>query len=674
MAQDVGPVLEMVTEKYLLRSPKEWRARQEAIQVLQQILASLSAGDIRSIGQATEHNFFGPLQSIIPWASNLYTEQLILQTRTVMGADFWGFWMLGGMAGGGMGFIFSPATKARAQDQLARTMRQTKRCLEDSVPFAMDPVIYDFAINEHGTVAELLSEGANLLPRAYYALTVPLLLRNDPRLLPPARRRELDWLAHAARQNAAYSGIVENLFDRLLPSAAHEGGEKAETLFTLLHQHGFDPIEHEAIRADLQNGRIGLAQNRLPSTTRIEDARRDDVFDAQQAMTDLLRERGEQALRDGLVAVVSLAGGAGSRWTRGAGVVKALNPFCKLGGEYRSFVELHLAKNRRTSRLFGVAVPHVITTSYLTHGPIATHLERSGNYGYEGPLLLSPGRSIGLRLIPMARDLRFAWEEVAEQALDEQKEKMRASGRAALLQWAEQAGEASDYTDNLPLQCIHPTGHWYELPNMLRNGVLLNLLKTHPQLRYLLVHNIDTTGVNLDAGLLGYHMDRNAALTVEVIARQIEDHGGGLARVNGRLRLVEGLALPDEHVGWSLSYYNTNTFWVDIDRFLNLFALDRAALSDAPRVSRAVRDAASRVPSYITLKDVKRRWGKGQEDVFPVAQFEKLFVDMTALSEVECAYALVDRRRGQQLKEPAQLDGWLRDGSADYVSQLADWR
>jgi hypothetical protein len=316
----------------------------------------------------------------------------------------------------------------------------------------------------------------------------------------------------------------------------------------------------------------------------------------------------------------------------------------------------------------------VITTSYLTHGPIAKSLAETANYGYEGPVLLSPGRSIGLRFIPMARDLRFAWEEMPQQTLDDQKEKVRDSLRSALMQWALHAGEGSDYTDNLPLQCIHPPGHWYEIPNMLRNGVLLELLSLRPQLRYLMVHNIDTTGVNLDAVTLGLHLERNAALTVEVIARQIDDHGGGLARVNGRLRLVEGMALPSEDAEWSLSFYNSNTFWIDIDKLLAVFALDREALKNPERVTRAVREVAARMPTYFTLKDVKRRWGKGQEDVFPVAQFEKLFIDMTALAEIDCAYALVPRERGQQLKEPAQLDGWLRDGSADYVNSLADWQ
>lgn len=29
--------------------------------------------------------------------------------------------------------------------------------------------------------------------------------------------------------------------------------------------------------------------------------------------------------------------------------------------------------------------------------------------------------------------------------------------------------------------------------------------------------------------------------------------------------------------------------------------------------------------------------------------------------------------RGQQLKDPAQLDGWLRDGSAPYLEGLCEW-
>jgi hypothetical protein len=56
-----------------------------------------------------------------------------------------------------------------------------------------------------------------------------------------------------------------------------------------------------------------------------------------------------------------------------------------------------------------------------------------------------------------------------------------------------------------------------------------------------------------------------------------------------------------------------------------------------------------------------------------VAQFEKLWGDMTALPEWKRRFALVPRARGQQLKEPAQLDGWLRDGSAAYIESICGW-
>jgi hypothetical protein len=385
------------------------------------------------------------------------------------------------------------------------------------------------------------------------------------------------------------------------------------------------------------------------------------------------RRLGAEALAAGAVAVVTLAGGAGSRWTHGAGVVKGLNPFCRLAGKHRTFLEVHLAKSRRIGRLYGAEVPHVITTSYLTHTPTEQSLALNGNYGYEGPLYLSPGRFVGLRMIPMVRDLRFAWEQTPQQMLDAQAQKVRESTRAALLAWARQAGEGSDYTDNLPLQCLHPVGHWYEVPNMFRNGVLQKMLAERPSLRYLMVHNVDTVGADLDPEILGWHIARQAAMTVEMVTRRIEDHGGGLASLDSRLRLIEGMAMPDEETEFRLSCYNSNTFWIDIDALLKAFGLDRDSLGNPEKVSAAVRAMAARMPTYITLKDVKRRWGKGQEDIFPVAQFEKLWVDMTALPELACEYVIVPRVRGQQLKEPAQLDGWLRDGSAAFVTGLCEF-
>ena len=79
------------------------------------------------------------------------------------------------------------------------------------------------------------------------------------------------------------------------------------------------------------------------------------------------------------------------------------------------------------------------------------------------------------------------------------------------------------------------------------------------------------------------------------------------------------------------------------------------------------------MPTYITLKEVKKRWGHGQEDVFPVTQFEKLWGDMTALPEVETRFFVVPRaaRAAAQGSGPTRRLAPRR--FAGYVNQLCAW-
>ena len=671
MAQDVGPILEMVTEKYLLRSGREWTGRQEAISLLDKMVNALKQGHIEQVGQYTQGNFDGPIKAIIPWATNEYTESLISQVREEFGKDFWGFWMLGGMAGGGMGFLFAPWKRDDGRRRLAEIMQATKERLEKALPFAMDPVTYDFSINESGTSARLMTGRDALLPAVYYQVTLPAALHRNPGPLSPARRMEIEQVRVASRQDPV---LAQSLIDHGKDDSGREtlsmGGD---SLDKMLREQGFDPIQHEQVRSDMKAGRIGLAQNRMPQSTLVQDVPADEVDDASLDTPPGWEEAGMEALASGRCAVVTLAGGAGSRWTRGAGVVKALNPFSQFGGRHQNFIEVHLAKTRRTSALCGRPVPHVITTSYLTHAPLNQWLQSPQGRDHVEQLTLSPGRYVGLRMIPMMRDLRFAWEEMPQQILDEQSQKVQESLHTALIEWASSTGEGSDYRDNLPLQCMHPVGHWYEIPNLLRNGVMARLLDENPDLEYLLVHNIDTLGTDVSPALLGCHVESGAALTFEVIHRQLDDRGGGLAKVNSQNRIIEGLALPREEYEFDLSWYNTLTNWVSLSGILRFFQLEKADLANEDKVARAIRDASARMPTYITLKDVKKRWGRGQEDIFPVAQFEKLWGDMTAMPGLNCRYMAVSRMRGQQLKEPAQLDGWLRDGSAAFVDSLCSW-
>ena len=671
MAQNVGPILEMVTEKYLVRAEKEWEARQQAIAIFEKIVDSLQRGDIRALASWTTKNFTGPLQTIIPWCTNHFTERMIQQCKDRWGDQYWGFLMLGGMSGGGMGFFFDPSVRAAARDWLLQTLVDTKRSMQDRLPFAMDPVVYDFKINDRGSWCELMTGDEACMPDGYYSILAPKLIRKEVRELSEQAKRDLIRFHRTCEHNPARAGW---LLDRILPQAqvAKSG---TSSLTDQLREFGFDREQHEQIRSEILSGRIGLSENRLPIQTVINDVTRDDYIDLRdrKAFSHADTVVGRRALAEGSVAVVTLSAGVGSRWTSGAGVVKGLHPFCRFGGQHRSFIEVHLAKSRKTSNDFGTPVPHAFTTGYLTHEPIQKYLETNRGFGYPGSYYLSRGMSVGLRTVPTVRDLVFHWEETPHQMLDEQQQKVRESAHAAIANWAKSAGEGSDYTDNIAEQCMHPVGHWYEIPSMLRNGTLKKMLEDRPQLKTLLLHNIDTLGANLDPLALSKHIESGACLSFEVIGRRIDDRGGGLANVDGKLRLIEGMAMPNDKDEFRLSFYSSMTTWIDIDKLLDVFGLVRQQLGDPIAIETAIRSVANRLPTYLTIKDVKKRWGLGQEDVFPVTQFEKLWGDMSTLPGVGCEYLAVDTPRGQQMKDPGQLDGWVRDGSAAYVEQLCKW-
>ncbi len=678
MASNVGPILEMVTEKYLLRGEKESAARQQTNEVFDNILAAIREGDVPKLGANTARNFAGPIKTIIPWASTYFTEQLIARAQKEFGADYYGFLMLGGMSGGGMGMFVNPARYTEYKQRVLELLRTTKQKLSDALPFAMEPVVYDWRINNQGTWATLHEGKEALMPEPYYAIQVAGLVKQDAATVSYLRRAEIDFFTtQCGQHNLAYPllrTIVSNLFQVSDPTVQGNRSAENDRAAAIKEENGFDYIQHEDIRQDLQKGRIGLSRNRLSAETSIEDVRPADVMQLADVPAEA-RQVGEEAIRGGQVAVMSLAAGVGSRWTKGAGVIKALNPFVEIGGRHRSFLEIHLAKTRRVAAQYEAVIPHLVATSYLTHAPIRRHLEQTRNYGYAGPVLLSEGRSIGQRLVPMERDLRFLWEETPQETLDDNKQKVRDAVRGSMIAWAKTKGEGSDYVDNIAAQRFSPLGHWYEVSNLLRNGTLARLLREQPNVQTLMLHNIDTLGADVDAAALGYHRAAGNVLTFEVVPRRIEDRGGGLARVNGQVRLLEGLAQPREEDELALSYYNTMTTWIEVDPLLALFGLTRQDLQsgDDNQLANAVRRVAQRIPTYVTIKDVKYRWGHGQEDIYPVAQIEKLWSDMSALPDVRCGYLVVPRPRGQQMKDPAQLDAWVTDGSKDHVAGLGQF-
>ena len=220
MAQNVGPVLEMVTEKYLLRSEAEWTARQEAIELLRAIEKALAGGDVREIARLTTRNFFGPIQTIIPWASNHYTETLIDLVRSEVRRRLLGLPHAGRHFRRRHGLHLRSGAKDRGPGFPAagRWWPRNGNCRR-ALPFAMDPVVYDFAINDRGTAAELYEGGDAMMPAAYYAICAPEWLRQETRQLSPAVRNEITRFAAACRTHPRLAGSTEMLLGALFPQA-----------------------------------------------------------------------------------------------------------------------------------------------------------------------------------------------------------------------------------------------------------------------------------------------------------------------------------------------------------------------------------------------------------------------------------------------------------------------
>ena len=286
--------------------------------------------------------------------------------------------------------------------------------------------------------------------------------------------------------------MVQTLFDRLLPRAQAGETGRADTLEALLEANGFDRVQHEQIRADLQRGRIGLAQNRLPATSRIEDVRAGRIVDRPASIATLGTGRRWPKARSPWSRsrpAPAAAGRKGRAWSR------RCIPFCKLGGRHRTF-------SKSIWPRAGASAANAARRCRTSSPPATSRTSRSSsispreaNYGYAGPLLLSPGRIIGLRLVPMVRDLRFAWEEMPQQMLDEQAaESPRQPARRA-----DRLGRAGGRRQRLhrqPAAAMPASGR--PLVRSARTSCAtacsLRLLAERPQLKYLLLHNIDTLG------------------------------------------------------------------------------------------------------------------------------------------------------------------------------------
>lgn len=312
---------------------------------------------------------------------------------------------------------------------------------------------------------------------------------------------------------------------------------------SLLHQIGNTDLRllRQIWKASTNDGSPIDAAARITAARSPGKVVRQPVSAADSDRWKLATQMGENELRDGRVAVITVAGGQGSRL--GFDHPKGMFPIGPKTDRtlFQIFAEQILARRQR----YHAAIPWLIMTSDATHAETHTFLEEHNYFN-------------------LGQDSVFLFQQGSLPALD------AATGRILMNSRSELA--------------LSPDGHG-GLVAALANAGLLNLLSQH-NIRHLFYHQIDNPTVILcDPALLGFHAQQRSQLTTNVVRKESPaERMGVLVDINGRTEIVEYSELTpeqaaccDENGDWIFWAGNTAIHIFDRE-FLEQLAADESQL------------------------------------------------------------------------------------------------
>lgn len=266
----------------------------------------------------------------------------------------------------------------------------------------------------------------------------------------------------------------------------------------------------------IANGRLGRQSNRVGGNP--EPPHPGDVellAELSEPDRARCREEGRAALERGEVAVAVLNGGMATRF---GGVVKGIVEV--LDG--RTFLELKQAQASRHGPL-----PFLVMNSFATLSPTSRFLEEHGLEESMLPFV----QSVSLRLTPDGAPFR--------------------DGQGRLSPYAPGHGDFQE---------------------ALERAGLLDRLEGD-RVRTVMLSNVDNLGADPDPVVIGYHLTRGRPLTVEVAPSVPDDAGGGPARLDGRLQILESFRLPEGFDLEKLPFVNTNTLLFSLEALRRTYPL-----------------------------------------------------------------------------------------------------
>ena len=223
----------------------------------------------------------------------------------------------------------------------------------------------------------------------------------------------------------------------------------------------------------------------------------------EQAVWQQAASAGENLLNQGGVAVITVAGGQGSRL--GFDHPKGMFPIGPVSGctLFQWFAEQIAARRKR----HGAAIPWLIMTSAATHEETVAFFESQSFFG-------------------LARDTVHFFQQGSLPAVD------ASSGHVLL------ASKSS--------LALSPDGHGGLVKALKESGLLDQM--SAAGVKHYFYHQVDNpTAIVCDPALLGFHVEKNSQLTTNVV-RKLDptELMGALAEVDGKMQIIEYSELTEE--------------------------------------------------------------------------------------------------------------------------------
>lgn len=591
--QDVGPVLRMITENYILKEKTSWDARLRTENRYDKILKALLKGNIKELGKL-ESEDFEDRRLISPLSDNLYHQKVYAQLKSRFKDDLWGYDSTGGRAGAGGIFFVNPCIREEFENAFISVCLEMQEAMQGQMHFSSKPLVYRFELNKEGIKVE------------------------------PYSKNGID-------------AIVDNLFKR--PRSETPKDLNLPDINGIKASCTFDNHAFLSLQSQYREGKLSISNNIYARAEEIGSiAQASNLF----TLPSIDSKEYENLFYEGIellkepMAYIILNGGESTRY--GVNTIRGLNPVFYMSGSYYSMIELKLRHLSFLAEKYSSPVYPVLVNSFFTDRHTMRLLRLNNFYGIKDKDVYNCVHQVSHRIYPKESDLVYWYEVLREKGLTEKEEQLTIQYMESMKDWIGKKGAGNIYEPEgrNKLYTLVSPGHYYSFMSIVTSHTLGKLLERG--VKRLLVSSNDNLLSTVDPAILAFHIKMASGTTAEVVPRMY-DKGGAPVCVNGKVVILEDFSFPDQDTLWKTPFFNPITTWIETESLIELLELKETDLIDASRGSeekrakciKAVENLANRLKTYVVLKHVSEDMGKGIAYTYPVIQFEKLYGDLVGL-------------------------------------------